>query len=70
MPGIMIRSISVSALPNYRLRVAFSDGTEGIVDLSDLAGQGVFKAWEEEEFFARVHVGPGRQIQWTEEIEL
>lgn len=66
----MIRPISVNALPNYRLRVTFSDGTEGVVDLSDLVGQGVFKAWEDEKFFAGVHIGPNRQIQWSEEIDL
>ena len=66
----MIRPISVSALPNYRIRVAFSDGTNGIVDLSDLAGQGVFKAWMDVGFFEGVHLGPGRQIRWSEEIEL
>ena len=66
----MIRPISVKALPNYRIRVAFSDGAEGVVDLSDLAGQGVFEAWNDKAFFAGVHLGPGRQIQWSEEIEL
>jgi hypothetical protein len=40
----MIRPISVSALPGYRIKVVFSDGAQGAVDLSDLAGRGVFKA--------------------------
>ena len=66
----MIRPVSVSALPNYRIKVAFSDGAEGAVDLSDLVGHGVFNAWKDERFFEGVHVGPGRQIQWSEEIEL
>lgn len=66
----MIRPISLSVLPNYRLEVAFSDGTQGIVDLSDLVGQGVFEAWKDKGVFARAHIGPGRQIRWSEEIEL
>ena len=66
----MVKPISVSALTNLRIKVVFSDGAEGSVDLSDLAGQGVFKAWEDEKFFAQVHVGPGRQIRWNDEIEL
>jgi len=66
----MVKPISVSALPNLRIKVVFSDGTQGCVDLSELAGQGVFKAWEDEKFFAQVHVGPGRQIRWNDEIEL
>ena len=66
----MVKPISVSALPNYRIKVAFSDGAEGLVDVSDLVGQGVFKAWEDEKFFATVHVGAGRQIRWNDKIEL
>ena len=66
----MVKPISVSALPNLRIKVVFSDGTQGCVDLSELAGQGVFKAWEDEKFFRQVHVGPARQIRWNDEIEL
>jgi len=66
----MVKPISVSVLPNLRIKVEFSDGTEGSVDLSELAGRGVFKAWEDEKFFAQVHAGPGRQIRWNDEIEL
>jgi hypothetical protein len=66
----MVKPISVSALPNLRIKVVFSDGMEGCVDLSELAGQGVFKAWEDEKFFRQVHVGPARQIRWNDEIEL
>jgi hypothetical protein len=66
----MVKPISASALPNLRIKVAFSDGTESSVDLSELGGQGVFKAWEDEKFFAQVHVGPTRQIRWNDDIEL
>lgn len=65
-----MKPTSVHALPNYRMRVAFSNGAEGVVDLSDLVGQGVFKAWEDQYFFAQAHLGPGRQIRWNDEIEL
>lgn len=66
----MIKPISVRALPNYRIHIAFSDGVAGEVDLSDLAGQGVFEAWKDPGFFEGVHLGTGRQIRWSEEIEL
>jgi Protein of unknown function (DUF2442) len=66
----MVKPISVRALSDYRVHVAFSDGAEGVVDLSDLVGRGVFKAWEDENFFAHAHLGPGRQIRWSDEIEL
>jgi hypothetical protein len=54
----MIRPISVTALPDYRIHIAFSDAVEGKVDLSDLPGQGVFEAWKDQGFFERVHLGP------------
>ena len=66
----MIKPISVTALPQYRIHIAFSDGVEGEVDLSDLVGQGVFEAWKDQGFFQGVHIGSGRQIQWSDEIEL
>jgi hypothetical protein len=67
---LMIKPISIRAWPDYRVWVAFSDGVEGIADLSDLAGRGVFEAWNDKGFFASVHLGPGRQVRWSEEIEL
>ncbi len=66
----MIKPISVTALPQYRIHIAFSDGVEGEVDLSDLVGQGIFEAWKDQGFFQGVHIGSGRQIQWSDEIEL
>ena len=66
----MLKPTSVRALPNYRIEVEFSDGTKGPVDLSELVGKGVFEALKDEEIFAQVHLGPGRQIRWNGEIEL
>ena len=66
----MIRPVSIKALPNYRIFISFSDGEEGEVDLSDLAGRGVFEAWNDYGAFEQVHIGPGREIQWSDEIEL
>ncbi len=66
----MIRPVSIRALPHYRVYVKFSDGAEGEVDLSDLAGKGIFAAWNNYNFFERVHLGAHRQIQWSDEIEL
>lgn len=44
----MPKPIEVKPLENYRIQVEFSDGVEGIVDLSDLVGKGVFSAWLDE----------------------
>ena len=66
----MTRPILVKALPDYRIYIRFSDGAEGEVDLSDLAGQGVFQSWKDPGAFEAVRIGPGRQVQWGDEIEL
>ena len=45
--------VAVEAREGFRLWVRFEDGAEGEVDLSGLAGQGVFERWSTspEEFF-------------------
>ena len=45
---------------NYGTRVAFSDGTEDVVGLSDLSVQGILKAWNDERFLASSLVPAGR----------
>ena len=67
---MLIHPVTVKALSDYRLFLAFADGVNGVVDLSDLAGQGVFSAWTDPGFFERVHIGDHREIRWSEEIEL
>ena len=67
---MLMRPISVRALPTYRIYLEFSDGTKGVVDLSDLVGKGVFEAWNDYSFFETVHVGEHREVKWSDEIEL
>ncbi len=66
----MLRPIAVKALPDRRIWLRYSDGTEGEVDLSHLAGRGVFTLWDEPGAFEAVIIGPGRAIRWSEEVEL
>jgi hypothetical protein len=66
----MIRPVLVKALPGYRIYLEFSDGNKGQVDLSDLAGKGVFQVWNDYGFFEKVHLGDHREIKWNDEIEL
>ena len=66
----MIQPVLVRALPNYRVYLEFADGAKGEVDLSELAGKGVFEAWNDYSFFEQVHIAEHRAIQWNDEIEL
>ena len=43
----MNKIVKVDVLKGYRIDLTFADGTQGIVDLSDLAGRGVFSLWSD-----------------------
>ncbi|MFN8485771.1 MAG: DUF2442 domain-containing protein [Anaerolineae bacterium] len=43
----MTQLVEVRALDGYRLWLRYADGVEGVVDLSDHVGKGVFAAWED-----------------------
>ena len=66
----MPRPVQIKALPNHHLWLRYDDGVEGEVDLSDLAGRGVFEAWEDSAFFASVRLGPHGEIQWGDAIDI
>lgn len=67
----MHRIVSAQALENYRVRICFSDALEGVVDLSDLVGKGVFAAWNEPTEFAKVFVDTETStLAWPGGIDL
>jgi hypothetical protein len=63
-------AIEVKPLDNYRLWISFSDGVEGVVDLSELVGKGVFSSWTDYQQFEKVHLGPGGEIAWDDQIDM
>lgn len=66
----MNRIAAVRALEDYRLELTFSDGTRGVVDLSDLSGRGVFAPWTDYEFFRNVSIGEFGELVWPGDIDL
>ena len=60
----MIKPIAVEARDRYRIWVEFEDGTAGEVDLSDIAGKGVFKPLQNRQFFETVSILPHHSISW------
>jgi len=71
-PRAAWRVAAVQALPGYRLRVRFNDGTEGEVDLSSLIlapGAGVFAPLRDEALFRQVHVALGAAT-WPGDLDL
>lgn len=56
---------------NYRIWIKFDDGLEGVVDLSDLVGKGVFEAWKSVDFFNQVKVDKRSDtLIWGDDIDL
>ncbi len=66
----MTRPNRVEALSGFRIRVAYPDGAEGVIDLSADVGRGVFAPLADEAFFRTVHIGRFGQIAWSEDIEI
>ncbi len=66
----MIKIIRAQPLENYKLHLTFSDGVVGEVDLSHLAGKGVFEHWNQYANFRNVAVINGRWLAWSDEIDL
>lgn len=54
----MLRDVvAVQPLPEYRLRVTFDDGTQGVVDVREMVPfAGVFQPLQDAAFFSRVKV--------------
>ena len=66
----MIDAVNVEPRDGYRIWLRYSDGVSGEVDLSDMAGRGVFRAWLDHTFFEKVHVSDHGSIAWSDDIEL
>lgn len=58
----MLKPIEVKALPDYKIWIKYSNGTAGEVDLSHLAGRGVFKLWDDYQEFQAVHIAESISI--------
>ena len=66
----MPKPTDVKALPNHRIWLRYDDGAEGEIDLSDLAGRGVFEPWNDAAYFATVHLGAHGAIEWSSDVDL
>ena len=66
----MPKLLKVEPREGFHIYVEYDDGACGEVDLSDVAGRGVFKVWEDRAFFERVHITPFRAIGWSDELDI
>jgi len=66
----MFEPLEVKALSDHRIWIRYADGEEGELDLSHLAGQGVFELWEDEQRWKNVRIAEDGAIRWSEDVEL
>lgn len=66
----MHKITAVKVLEGLRLDLTFDDGVRGTVDLSDLAGKGVFALWLDRSAFEKVRIGSSGELAWGDQIDL
>jgi hypothetical protein len=66
----MRKITAVTVLEGFRLEIVFDDGVHGIVDLSDVAGKGIFAMWLDRSAFERVRIGSSGELAWGDKIDL
>lgn len=64
--------ISLKPLEEYQLHLCFEDGTEGIVDISQIIQfTGIFAPLQDRAYFSQVQVNPEiGTISWSNEADL
>jgi hypothetical protein len=66
----MERVTQVEAMPDWRLRVRFADGTAGVVSIKHLLEGPVFQPLKDVAEFARVFVDEFGAVAWPCEADL
>lgn len=67
----MHKITDVKPLEGFRIWIKFSDNVEGIIDLSDIAGKGVFSIWKDLSLFQAVFIDPvNHTVAWPGGIDL
>jgi hypothetical protein len=66
----MHKIVHVDVLDGFRLGLAFDDGVQGNVDLSHLAGRGVFRIWDDRSVFESVQIGSSGELVWSDQADL
>jgi hypothetical protein len=64
------RAVEVKQRTGYRIWLRYADGVEGELDLSHLAGRGVFETWAEPGVFDGVHIDRSGAIAWPGDLDL
>jgi len=65
-----MRVLEVSPQGRFKLFLRYDDGVAGVLDLSSLAGQGVFAAWLKPGVFEQVRLTEAGAPEWPGDVDL
>ncbi len=65
-----MKLVEISPRPGFKLFLRYDDGVDGMLDLSSLAGRGVFAAWLEPGVFEEVRLTDAGAPEWPGELDL
>ena len=67
----MHRIIDVKPLADFKVWIKFSDNIEGVADLSDLKGKGIFSKFNDQDYFNSVFIDQeSHTLTWPGGIDL
>ena len=66
----MHKIIRVEVFDNYKVKLEYENGQEGIADLSNLVGKGVFVLWNDYNAFCNVKIGTSGELSWSDQVDL
>ncbi len=65
-----MKIVAAKILKKFKVHLLFKNGVSGVVDLADIAGEGVFKAWLEPGFFEQMTVAKLGSLEWPGDLDL
>lgn len=65
-----MRLVKAEPRDGFRVWLSYQDGAEGVVDLHDLAGRGVFDVWNNRAVFESVRVTDRGALEWPGGLDL
>ena len=68
--NVLHKITNVTVLQEYKVKLEYADGTQGIVDLSYLVGKGVFSLWNDYEAFQNVKIGSSGELILGDQVDL
>lgn len=62
--------LSIDPLEDFKIRIVFSDGVEGVADLSGMLKYPVMRKLTDPKFFKSVKLVDGRYLEWDNNIDM